>query len=308
MTPLSFQAHLSLYLLILLAYVITTTNAHTALVFGSSGTVGSEILRAIVSNPFWEEVVLVGRRFPPKINDLLKQQPIVVHQIQLSNLSNVQDNKELLDMFMTTKIDACFIAVGSGSPQDNNLKDWHSVEVDLVASMTRLCNKIQVKSVTLLSAVDSDDDPTPFTENELNADNNTKPLGWLKMVLKYTRMMGLKEMAVKEEAKNVPFVRIFRPNTIITKENRYGWVDWTFFKLHAILDPFLPTKYHSVQVGLLGEAMVNDAALILSTIDGGDGLSSKETKLTYGDFLNIIAKMSEGEEGVDTRNKQREEL
>lgn len=141
--------------------------------------------------------------------------------------------------------------MGSGNPQDMNLRDWHSVEVDLIASITRLCDKIQVKTVALLSAVDTEDEPIPYTEEELNtADAN--PLGWMKMVSTYTRMMGLKELAVINESKNIPFVRIFRPSNIITKEIRYGWLDWTLFKFHKVADPIIPTKYHSVKVELLG--------------------------------------------------------
>jgi hypothetical protein len=311
------QNHLTT-LLILASYVMTAANAHTALLFGANGAVGLEVLRSIVdNNSLWEELILVGRRFPSKVTDLLpdlssageeQQQQLLpkVTQIQLSDLSNVDENEELLQM----KADACFIAVGSGSPQDMNLRDWHSVEVDLIASITKLCDKIQVKTVALLSAVDTEDEPIPFTQDKLNtADAN--PLGWMKMVSKYTRMMGLKELAVINESKNVPFVRIFRPSNIITKEIRYGWLDWTLFKFHKVFDPIIPIKYHSVKVGLLGEAMVNDAAQMLSSKREGDVVSSRVTKHTYGDFLNIMAKKSEecgGGGGGDTQNEKKGEL
>lgn len=285
----------------------TSAKTNTAILFGANGTVGSEVLRAIVENPFWDKLILVGRRFPAKVTDLLpddstlgKQQPKVV-QIQLSDLSNVDENQELLEM----KADACFIAVGSASPQEMALKDWHSVEVELIASMTRLCNKIQVQTVTLLSAIDVQEEASPFTEDELNADGT--PLGWFKMISKYGRMMGLKELAVKNESKDIPFVRIYRPNTIVTKEFRYGWVDWTIFKLHKVLDPIIPTQYHSVEVDLLAAAMASDAAIILSTNREGDGITPGEATLTYGDFVGIVAKYTE-EGGGDTPNEKKEEL
>src|SRR6056300_2070490 len=109
------QTHLTT-LLILASYVMTAANAHTALLFGANGAVGLEVLRAIVdNNPLWDEVILVGRRFPSKVTDLLpdlssvgeeQQQLPKVTQIQLSDLSNVDENEELLQM----KADACFIA------------------------------------------------------------------------------------------------------------------------------------------------------------------------------------------------------
>mmetsp|Transcript_2549 Transcript_2549/g.3717 ORF Transcript_2549/g.3717 Transcript_2549/m.3717 type:complete len:305 (-) Transcript_2549:353-1267(-) len=290
------------HILVFLACAITSTSAqHTALLFGANGAVGSEILRAIVSDPdnnVWNKVILVGRRFPPKVTDLplpsgqTTKTPQVV-RIQLSDLSNVDENKELLDM----KADACFIAVGSGSPQEMALNEWHSVEVGLVASMTRLCNQIQVQTVTLLSAIDTEDEPIPFAQDELNdaADDITKPLGWWRMVQKYGRMMGLKELAVKRESANIPRVCIFRPSTIVTTENRYGWVDWTIFKLHKVFDPIIPAKYHSVEVGLLGEAMVKEAAAVIlsSCSRQGDCIAPQEKQYTYEDFLHIIAKKAE---------------
>lgn len=95
------QTHLTTTLLILASYVMTAANAHTALLFGANGAVGSEVLREIVANPLWDEVILVGRRFPSKVTDLLpdlssageEQQRPKVTQIQLADLSNVDEMK-----------------------------------------------------------------------------------------------------------------------------------------------------------------------------------------------------------------------
>jgi len=261
---------------LMIAYVVTSINAQTALLFGANGMVGSEVLKAIVRNPFWEKVILAGRRFPPKVTDLLKHSKPEVVQVQLSDLSKV--DKRLVEI----KADACFIAVGSGAPHETNLSYWHSVEVDMVASITRLCNQIDVQYVAVLSAIDAEEEPAPFSEEELNDDMRT--LGWWRMIKSYARMMGLKEMAVKTESKNIQSVRFFRPSNIITKEIRYGWLDWSLFKFHKVFDPILPTKYHSVKVELLGAAFAGDAVLHLNRIN-----ASGVTQLIYHDFLRITA-------------------
>ena len=267
----------------------------TSIIFGANRVVGSDILCAIVANTSWKKVVLVGRKFPPNITDLLsavtdspeggETQEFI--KMKLSDLSEVDKNEELLNM----TADACFIAVGSSKPQLSNLKTWHSVEVDIIASIARLCKKIEVQYVALLSAIDAEDEPTPFSETELNANSNTNAaLGWGGMLKHYNRMMGLKEMAVKTESKDMRYTRIFRPSSIITTETRYGCVDKTIFTIHKIFDPCFPTKYHSVKVELLGTTIVEDATQILSS-----NAEVGKAPLTYGDFLEIMAKKDEVE-------------
>lgn len=280
----------------------TTTaviEAKTAVLFGATGAVGSEVLRSIVRNPFFTKVILVGRRFPPKVTDLLSPQssssssqlPEVV-KVQLSDLNDIDKNEELLAM----EADACFIAVASGFPHLLDLHDWHSVEVDMAASMTRLCSQMHVQSVTVFSAIDSVENPEPFSEEELAKKDDVTPMGWWNLLKDSVRMMGLKENAVTSNSKTIPFVRIFQPANIITEEIRYGWLDWTIFRIQPLLDPWIPTRYHSVNVTLLGMAMLGDAVRILSgtTTSSDDDMTARDedgaTRLTYGDFLRIAEK------------------
>jgi len=286
--------------IVIIAYVWKSTHAQTALLFGANGVVGSEVLNAIVGDTFWEAVILVGRRFPAKVTDSIASikndskntgaanKPEII-KIQLSDLSHVDKNEELLEM----KADACFIIVGLSAPHQTNINYWNSVEVEMVASMARLCNNIKVQYVALLSAGGGvEEDPTPFSKEELDVDT-TVALGWWGMLVKYARIMGLKEKAVTTESKNIPYVRIFQPSTITTEELRYGWVDWTLFRLHKMLDPIIPMQYHSVKVGLLGAVIAGDAVRVLSADHAtnrseSSALKTGEARLTYADYLRII--------------------
>ena len=119
------------------------------------------------------------------------------------------------------------------------------------------------------------------------------------MIKFYGRMKGLEERAVTAASENIPFVRMFRPSTIVTEDIRYGWVDWTLFHLHKVLDPIMPALYHSVPVRLLGMAMVQDALGILSstgrhtgsTATGDNAMeddgASKVAYLHYSDFVSL---------------------
>jgi hypothetical protein len=269
------------------------TNAKTAVVFGATGAVGNEVLKSILRDKddgsfFFDEVILVGRReFPPKVTNLLPPStglPRIVSVVH-KDLTTIDHNQELSSL----ATDACFVAVGAGSPQLLDLSDWYDVEVTATGAMTRLCESMGAKSISLLSAITTEDAPEPYSEKELTKTGT--PLGWWSsMGVNYPRIMGLKEKAVEKDSEQIPSVRIFRPSSIITEELRYGWVDWTIFKVHAIIDPIVPAEIHSVTTKLLGNAMVKDAESLLSEEETTE---RTVTRLTYGDYVRIV-----GEEGV----------
>lgn len=68
-----------------------------------------------------------------------------------------------------------------------------------------------------------------------------------------------------------------------------GWFDATLFKLHKLVDPYLPARYHSVDVRLLGAAMVADAK---QKLQGKEEHGSKQDvdKLTYEDYVRAVGK------------------
>lgn len=145
-----------------------------------------------------------------------------------------------------------------------------------------------MRYISLLSAIDVDyKTAEPFSHEEIHADNQT-PLGWMMCLSLYYRVKGLEEKAVITSSKSIPHVRLFQPSTIVTQEIRYGWIDWVLFRIHKIVDPYIPTTYHSVDVRLLGMAMVADAIDVLqSSIIEHDIAGTHVAKLTYADFLRV---------------------
>lgn len=269
-----------------------TTIAKTAVLFGATGAVGNEILRALLIGEKddggrhrrrFTKVILVGRReFPPKVNDLLPKSPSdlpVVVKIQVPDLGAVDDHLAIAE------VDACFVAVGAAFPQRSDLHDWHSVETSMAGSMARLCGKMNATSISAFTAVGAEADPEPFAEEELKPTGT--PMGWWPVLVETLRMMGLKEKSIESNSVRIPFVRIFQPSNIVTDEIRYGWFDWAVFKFHYFADPWLPTPYHSVTTRLLATAMVDDAANVLS--GRRDAAKGGTERFTYGDFARIAA-------------------
>ena len=259
------------------------TQAKTAIVFGATGTVGYEVLRSVVNEKLFTQIIVVGRReFPPKVKDLLPETAMAFVQ---KDLGTIDQNESLLEL----ETDACFIAAGTGFPHLSDLHDWHHAEVTVARSIARLCGKMNAKALSVFTAIDSDSSTAePFDEEELHKTNT--PIGWWPVFANTIRMMGLKENAIlKVSSGIVPSIRIFLPSNIITKETRYGWLDWALFKFHGVFDEWLPTQYHSVTTELLAEAMVQDTVNVLS--DKSDAFDTDDdgaVRLDYGDFLTIV--------------------
>jgi len=274
-------------LLILLAF----TRAQTAVLFGGSGAVGSEVLKSLLNNSNFQEVILIGRKSYPKVDEILATKK-ADSKPNFTALT-LPDLKDLDSFDKIDKADACFIAVGIGDVNIVTFEYWHSIEVDLIGTIAKFCDKVHVRSLTLLSAIDVEyESAEPYSEEEIHTENQ-KPMGWAKSISRYYRMKGLEEKAAIMNAKNVPHIRLFQPSTIVTEEYRYGWVDRTIFAFHAVFDPYVPTQYHSVDVRLLGMAMVADAKKILHSSVGQDASESILAKVTYADYINIAGEAFE---------------
>mmetsp|Transcript_16490 Transcript_16490/g.39478 ORF Transcript_16490/g.39478 Transcript_16490/m.39478 type:complete len:299 (+) Transcript_16490:44-940(+) len=294
---------LNSYVVVVFLLGAISTSAQTAVLFGASGTVGSEVLQSLLNDSSFQDVILIVRKSSPKVDEILSNKKNDAPNVTTVILADL--NADLDSYNALTSADACFVATGVGDINKATLQYLHSVEVDMIGSITRFCDKLRASTLTLLSAVDVDyESAVSFSEEEIHAEYQ-KPLGWMKGIGIYYQMMGLKEKAVVTAAKNMS-VRIFQPSSILTKEYRYGAVDRIIFAMHSLLDPYIPTKYHSVDVTLLGMAMVLDAERMLqqSTLGDDDFPERKRvTKLTYANFLRYA-----GEAFKEQQETKKDEL
>lgn len=320
------------------------TAPKTALVFGSNGAVGSEVLHSLLSPLphsiqnkendsdeqtdnkelyyYWDEIILIGRKFSSQEdmeddnqNDNIMNKKPKVTKIQMPSLvdidntilnsdDNTNGQEGLLKQLQ--KADACFINVGLSHPHKASLSYWHSTDVEMIKSMAKLCKHLNVKYISLLSSIDADEDPIPFSNEELpekdqagsKQEIDDKSIGLWKTLRVYTRIKGLAEKSIIDtmstpSSSSCPVhVSLFQPSNIVTKTYRYGLVDRIVFACHKLLDLLIPTKYHSVPVQLLGLAMVRDAERVLKISDDHNDsvMANGEARITrssYGDFVRI---------------------
>ena len=309
------SSRLSLKFLVL-TYFIASTLCQKVILFGSSGVVGSEVLKALTKQTFFKEAILVGRNFE-KVQSILEKADFndsnssaTFKIMQVSDLNRLDENEDIIGL----RADACIITVGVAHPYRLNLKYWHSIEVDMVASIARFCNKSEVKYMSLLSSVSAEKEPTPFSLSELEESDNN-PLGVWGVMKHYDRLKALEENEVIDSARKESTISLFQASTIVTREYRYGFFDRAFFILHKFLNPILPSMWHSVDVRLLGMSMAGDAIQKLSpqipsnascsVLKNDDGGLLKIFRLTYNDYLSIAGVDFENEKNQDQNAKRK---
>ena len=277
-------------LLICIAVLIDFVSSESVIVFGGSGAVGSEVLKSVLRDEFFDKVIVIGRQSSfKKIDNIISSVGEEVRgeitKVEVARVEDISTDTSI------ERADTCLIALGVSAPHHDNLQNWHSVEVDLIHIIAKFCNKIQARSISLLSAVDVEyESAVPFTEEEITS-YGEESLGWINMILLYNRVKGLEEKAIIEGASKATYIRLFQPNTIVTEQPRYGWFDTILFRLHGILDRYLPERYHSVDVKLLGRAMVEVARMKL--MEKEDITSQDVSQLTYKDYVSVTGKTNQ---------------
>ena len=120
---------------------------HKAVLFGATGAVGSEVLRALLRErpdeegvPRWSDVVLIGRREvdSSRTSGGANAANVTVTQVVVPDLAaQAALAAGTAAAAAAGGADACFIAIGSGRPQEQDLGEWHAVDVDMVTPVSR---------------------------------------------------------------------------------------------------------------------------------------------------------------------------
>ena len=192
------------------------------IILGGTGQVGSAVVKTFVSSPRCREVVLLTRR--PTANSWGERVRVVTVDPEKANFE--QDVAALVEACAPRPMfGVSCVGVGSGSLKWSE-EALIKLEVGTVGAFARGCKAGGVTNFGLLTAVGS---------------NN-------KSKIRYARVMGLKEEAVKE----IGFSRlaIFRPGIIGGTVHTPRWV--------AVLGRFIPGPWGTVDQQAIGRAFVGE--------------------------------------------------
>ena len=190
------------------------------IILGGTGQVGSAVVKAFLNSPRCREVLLLSRR--PTANSWGERVRVVT--VDPENANFAQDVAALLQACAPRPMFAVScVGVGSGS------RKWSEqaliqLEVGTVGAFARGCQAAGVTNFGLLTAVGSSS----------------------KSKIRYARVMGLKEEAVK--AIGFPHLAIFRPGIIAGNAHTPHWV--------AALGRFIPGPWGTVDQQAIARAFV----------------------------------------------------
>jgi uncharacterized protein YbjT (DUF2867 family) len=215
----------------------------SAVVLGASGSVGLGVVEALLKQGAGR-VVLVGRRAVPGFIDDGR-----VLQVLTTMGDSVPERQERRGRFAQAArgCEAAFITMGSGKPTGEPAAVLRHVDVDVPTEFAQACRDARVRHVGILSAVSADASADP----ERN---------------RFSRVARYKG-DVEDNLRALEFdsLGLFRASTLLGSPHTPALLAMA----HKVLDPVLPSTYHSVEIKALGCGMVAHADLCLAAHTSG---------------------------------------
>ena len=155
----------------------------TALVFGSSGLIGNELLNIIVQNNNYNHIKLFVRSIPKKNNSKL--------EIIQTDFINLEKHKDSIVG------DDCFFCIGTTRKETPDKNEYRRIEHDIPTNVARIAKLNSVDSFIYVSSLGANSSSSSF----------------------YLKNKG----QVEEELNNLNFGKlvVIRPSILLGKRKRY---------------------------------------------------------------------------------------
>ena len=194
----------------------------TALIFGSTGLVGGNLLRLLIKDEKYKKIRVFVRSSTSKIDPKIE-----VVQTDFTKLENIKSE---------IKGDDCFFCIGTTRKKTPNKQDYINTEYNLPLSIGKICSDNNVQNFTYISS--------------LGANPKTSNL--------YLKNKGMAE----EELRKLNFKKfiVIRPSFLIgkRKEERFGEKIGIFAM--KCISPILVgdlKKYKSINAEIVAKSMIN---------------------------------------------------
>lgn len=210
--------------------------AMRAAVLGGTGSVGKEVIKALVACKECEKVVMINRR---EI-DLKEFASAKVEQrvVDMDKLDQLSDN------LRASSVNTIFVTLGVGQPSKlpkaTGKEELMRVDCTLPTRFFQSAKAADVGTVALLTAVGSDINSKYSSFTKTGAGG-----GW------YKHVKG--QVEANATAAAFKHTGIFQPATLLgsaATPKTFGWV-------MSKVDWMLPTKYKSIEISDLGQKMVS---------------------------------------------------
>jgi uncharacterized protein YbjT (DUF2867 family) len=234
---------------------------YSAIVLGSTGNVGRQIVNLLAASPAVRLVVVVNRRQTDEFGDIPKVREVVV-----PDMDKLAEAVESAAREAGATAGFCAIGVGKGS-QKMPEAEVRKIEVRYPEAFAKGCKAGGVLSMGLMTAVGSD----------------------IKSSFTYVRTIGEKEKAVT--GVGIPALGIYKPSVIFGNSNTPYYLRYVFPAVQCVL----PSRYHSIHKNELARAMIEGTQKALAELQQkqaqGGGLPMSVVKsYEYSDMKPLFSK------------------
>ncbi len=194
----------------------------SAVVFGSTGLVGSYLIKTLINDDYYTKVKVFTRSEINITNSKL--------EIINTNFDNLEEVKHLI------LADSCFFCIGTTKKNSPNKDDYQKVELELPKKIAQICKKNSIKSFVFVSSGFAD----PKNKGE------------------YLRFKGL----VEEELKRLDFYNlgILRPSFLLGKRKQFRIAEKMGILIFKLLTPLFIgplKKMRPIHANTVAKAMSN---------------------------------------------------
>ncbi len=196
----------------------------SALLFGASGLVGSQLLTQLLDNPAYDKVIIVVRK------------PLGVQHPKLTTL--IGDYNTLPGLMDQLRADAVFIALGTTKKKTPDKGVYYQVDHDYPLLAARIAKENGARSVLLVSAVGANASSKIF----------------------YVRTKGRTEDDII--GLNFDHTYIFQPSMLMGDRQENRPMEKFFIGLFTFIGPFLvgkTSKYRGIKIDDLAKSMIKAA-------------------------------------------------
>lgn len=197
----------------------------TAVIIGTTGAVGKEILKEILADNFYNKVYILGRESIGKLGDEERLTKIIVDFENLNFDTSILEDADV------------FASLGTTIKIAGSKENQRKIDVDYTVNFSKLCEG-KVRSFNVVSAIGANSKSKNF----------------------YNSLKG--ELEDKLKVMNLGVLRIFQPSLLISKRDDKRFLEELFIKVAPIFQLVLKgkaKKFSPIKVSVLGREVVRFA-------------------------------------------------
>ena len=195
----------------------------TVALFGSTGLIGSEILKLLINDDNYETINVITRK---KVN--IKSKKIKNHII---DFSDPEDYKKVIK-----KGNVIIASIGTTQSKVNfNKKDYRKVDYDILLNIAKACKSNQASSFCFISSAGANEKSKNFY------------LGLKGEIENSIMHLGLKTCL------------IFRPSLLIGKRNEFRFGEIIAQKIMPIFSFLMKSNYKPIKAIDVAKSIVNES-------------------------------------------------